>query len=822
MGFGPPKTPPLSGVEDVNGDGTVTWADPIDENPASNITKDANNILTVIKTAHGIETDDLETSHLMVATTDMLPFAVPGVTIVDVNTIKIAGYLGDPNKVLDVFLSNIAVLNLPDIRHSTSSTGIGAIVIGNVVAEHDDISVLEHGTVVSFSNIVEPFERGVGVYNKPLGEINRIDGNEIALGGGSKDIDISPYYFTGGGGSSMAATNVTPPSGTPSVSVVIDGPAVNVRAVRWDRLLANATTETEAVAITREMLRQMRSNAGPRHLGCFGYHVLNRLGDDDIVICAPGGSLWRPVGNATEIAASRTVAERLGHHVLTGRQIRDAQLLNTFGFTNAEILEEIYRLGITRRLNAVSAGSTAARWWRVGTVVGGVVVSIGLQAGFLTVDWLNTLPLGVRYRQGRLQVRNELATQDSHRTGAGTKLYYTPLHLDRPDLAQITLQSSRADTLPIDYQYRIADVNGNVPELDLTQPSMIPFSYDVQKLEDQSGIIPGRPFDIFICEPREAPAGGPNPASGIFQTVLEGITPPVPQNDSVNAQSIAQLPRLFYLNWASPTDSRVAGIGHYLTWHETHGYCLATPRRGDLAYDGQVGYMTGSVTEQRPGRYVWLGTAIPLTGGLIINVPGCRMLWNTHNQIAYNDFRAEQTQFITLHEAMRAFLRGGQTIRNTFIEPSVWQHYFVNPIHSSQGPGWFFTKPFAGKVKLGLVGPIRATLFHMQSNTEILTQDGNADCSYAELASEGLQYTGSTPGFNEFRVTYDLISTPVDKQFCMIGGSGNYYYAPNVGVVLPEGSPLLPLMQQAFNNALILGESAAPMTQKGFGFQGTC
>jgi len=66
------------------------------------------------------------------------------------------------------------------------------------------------------------------------------------------------------------------------------------------------------------------------------------------------------------------------------------------------------------------------------------------------------------------------------------------------------------------------------------------------------------------------------------------------------------------------------------------------------------------------------------------------------------------------------------------------------------------------------------------------------------------------------------LTSPLNKQYCMIGGGGNYYYAPNIGPVLPADSPLVELLQQAFGNALVLGESANPDAAKGFGWQGSC
>lgn len=701
----------------------------------------------------------------------------------------------------------------------------GPINQKEIVPSKLGLGIIPNGTLVGF-------EGGFGFLLD--GKIERIDdGTQLT----TNTLNVQSYYFTGTGGSGRPPSDpglpLTNPNGPPTPVVpgtaridIVIGPQEAAR-MRLNRVPINfpggvMATEAQLAA----------SLADFRQVGA-AREIIAYQSTDTILVIAPQTpgqvNVSMTVISASDPNAGRYAANARarGCVVTTVGRMR-AALSGIVAPTASEI--RAAGSSVTMVNGAARAGSLATRWG-ASRVVGGLFLSTGITAGFAVLDWLNAQPDGIIYRQGRLQVQNRIAVEIADTEGIRSRIYYTPLNIDSPGRAQITIQR-QAEVA----QWRISDTQGNVPFLDLTQDNPVTdlISLDRTLIGNyHQRIIPGRPFDIFMMAPAVVThAFQPGASYGSFFADIGAVlNPPVRANESFIAVRPDQLPRMFWLNWKTGTQRRTDRVGHYLVWDAVQGLCLGTPSGvagspvNTLCPDGGEGYFVGD-SQIGPAKYIYLGTAIALQGGLVVNLPGCRLSWNMYNRLPYNDFRASYQRFYSVNPGRR--LAVPEPMQLDPLIPDMWHHYYVNPTGQAGNP-WYFTHPTNGRLKLGICGPLVISVIHQTNRNNMVDGSpviGNNNCSYKDVIFSNLSRPEADipAGLNDVEVVSSSILSPLNKQYCYLGtGDDHYLYDPAFGAVCSTDDPDAEAIQEVYEDDLIQDECADPAgTLRGWGMRGDC
>lgn len=384
------------------------------------------------------------------------------------------------------------------------------------------------------------------------------------------------------------------------------------------------------------------------------HNLRNVLSANDLLVVRRSGNtlvVLARAHTAEQLAAIAAAEVALGNTVIPAANVLSAaeaaaaaDLAAARTATAAtEVVPAVVQAGLSSRL-ASFAPRTAAALARFAPIAGSICRGAArgsniLVGGLFYIEFVSSAPNNINYRQGRLQLINTPTDTDSERLGIGSTIYFTPLNINPVVAAQVTIGNRFAglrELLP----YRIVDMQGNVPKLDITQGSNIPFAYDRTKLESQTSFIPGRPFDIFMSSPRVNPDNGVQAridanGNGPLTTILNNYTRNAPIvsgsflgrfNDGPIPSNPSQLPHMFFMNWKSNTARRVAGVGHYLVMDDQLGWCLGTKTTEErVRIDNLPGYFQIGA-ECGHHKYIYLGSAIPVTAdGKCICVKGCRL-----------------------------------------------------------------------------------------------------------------------------------------------------------------------------------------------------
>jgi len=334
---------------------------------------------------------------------------------------------------------------------------------------------------------------------------------------------------------------------------------------------------------------------------------------------------------------------------------------------------------------------------------------------------------------------------------------------------------------------------------------------------------------------------------------------------------------MFWLNWKTNTRRRDNQVGHFLVWDRKHGMCLGTPHKDgpskspdDRDPDGDgtdgLGYFPESAGT--PGRFLYLGTAIAGPGKVVVNMPGCRMLWNMYNRLPYNDWRTETLRYIGVNRLRGVPAGLNPAVDDDISQPmqldplavDIWHHQYVNPT-GQRGNPWYFSHPFNGYVRMGICGPLQLRPYHKQAGRQgnpeyemcptqnnhflYLNSKGEVDCSYKHAVLAGiskphigmpgwptpLAYTVAADrfiraGFNEIEIRnlIDLEHLPAGKQYTFLGtGDTHYLYERNYGAVVSADDPDVELIQSFYPGTLVQDECTDPAgTLRGWGMRGNC
>lgn len=818
----------------------------------------------VTKEAHGLTEELLAASDLLVVTADQT-FAWSQVEYVDADTIKLLNYPLDVSEITGLALDTAD--ETPELIKETVGTVTGTVIeLDGAVDDGLACSALKDGEIVQYLTTTGETrnEYGTAIYDAETNTLNQI-GSAVAITG--TKIEVDPIFITTP--PPVVAPPVVPAAAAmafnPEATLILDAGVLQQVAMN-DQVLAGqalgndlvraginhglrgTVATAEQIAVATRLLTLSRAVSNP--------------GDLIIVTRTGGVSVHYTVGfTQANIQALTRAAALRGDVVFTGEQLL-ATLEATSG-TFEGFLEQICHTFALRTVTP--APSALAARIRLGARVGGAFLAAGINAGFVALGLIEAIPNNVVWRQGRMQLVNRIAETDEDRNGWGSKIYYSPLNLDNPALAQVTL--ARFDTAPGNSQnipYRIVDAQGNVPFVDLSQPSNVPFRYDPTRLESQRAVIAGRPVDIFMCAPAENPDGGlvarlrgnPNPTRAlIYEAMLatvqaagNGGLPLTRANEGPLPSTPAQLPRMFYLNWKSSTARRVGGIGHYLAWDRVLGWVLGSALNTEqVELDGEVGWYLDP--NQRLGyKYLYLGSALPVTArGVTFCIPGHRLLTNMGTPMAYSDYRRDDE-----YEWGLSLL--AETSTRYPIKPdgvfNPWIHQYLNPgtahcVRGASGTMNGFTQPFAGKYEIGLCGGYRTYVKHSSGDTTMVyggdnlsaTAGGNNNCSFVGVNMQNINLPAGIAnlgGLNTIRVeamppSIGMSRTRKDR---FIGSRFDHYvYTASTGFLFHQQFADFAANLARHNNAnpgnlaVEDEENFGPIRRrivKQFGFTGTC
>lgn len=813
----------------------------------------------ITKTDHGITTEDLDL-YKIVLDTDNGPIIakLPVITDTDVITVKNIG-------IGEITVTNVTktLKALPDLVEFMTDTPDSDLSIDGPVPNKPYVDTLDDNIFVTFRSEVEG-ALGDGYLQKQDNNLDKlIDDDTLGGFGDNKNVIVQPYYFVTG---PDTPTNPGLPSNlsgiTNNVSIHLNSGEIKARQnMGWLQrmrlagenqelqmeLLAQMIAEGEAEwnALTAAEQAASLARARQSYMEFWRSMILHCRDTDTIAILRPG----------TGTIADSTFAIIRANDPNRATLIRAHQRAGYLLYTGAEAKALISppsglymrTLGLGRVVSSsvARAEALAARWGRTVATVGGLFLFGAVESGFVALTFTEQMPLGAVYRQGRLQLRNNIAVDDLDVQYVGPRIYYTPINIDNPGEAQIsmrTLKSTWRFGQDREWQFKLCDISGNVPYLDANAASPLPFTVDSGNV-GHGAVIAGRPFDIFICAPAEMPAGGTYPNTGYFQGLGQLLSSPVPPtNEGILPRSPEQLPRMFYLNWATNDKRRIqndayissgnlAGhMGHELVYHPKYGWCM------DL---GTRYTCTESDAAPEAACFIYVGTAIADGNGFVINVPGCRLLWNGYNRLPYNDFRLDLTRFHGINRGRSGFLDyiAGDKMITDPADVDIYLHQYVNPGLPNQ---WMFTHPNSGRLKTGICGSIGVGVYHESMDGTVsrvaMTNGvcsspggatyGNVDCSYKGVDLTALSRpTGAEPkaGLNEIQVrTYiDPANEPLRKQYSFIGTATNYYYLENYGAVVDAAHDDLAAVQALFDGELVADECSDP-SGRGFGMQGDC
>lgn len=674
------------------------------------------------------------------------------------------------------------------------------------------------------------FECGVGVYSATANKLLRskvtdssaTEDAAINFNSGSKTVDIEPIFVT-----------VPNPAVVPTVVLDVNGMALNVL--------------TLAQSVPMNLLdrdRMLNSNARwelvyRKILGLSPRALLIRNADGT-------GHMYSGFGfTDAELIALRTAAIAEGKQTITGAEALEVarQMAAQAAPTRAE-LEMIGCADRPRVPRSVSANPYRSRW-AAGLRVAGAFANVTATVGMIALDIVQSLPLNLKYRQGRLQIRDNIATTDAERCGFGTKITYVPIDSDSPTDSQITLAHGYSTTTPEFVPYRIVSSDNIFPSVDVSQPSPIPFTYDSEALPAQAAAVDGYPFDIFMCAPVEEPTN----ATGVdVQQVYHRLNPngtdrlvvsdrrrnecPVPRNTN-------QLPKLFYLNWAGKYARRVSGVGHQLVFHPYLGMCLLGLKTTDYditdMINGTTGYMT-TAAQAKTWKYVYLGTGMTI-GGNVIMSENTKMLYNYTNGLTYDSWQTETT-------AAWALPRTASNGYNAYIKPGsgVWNFHYLDP--RDQYSAIPFTQPSNGTCRVRMCGPIGYKIvndsgyisaytlkYPANEANDCIGGPGFASCDDSVSEMTGIRVPTGTqisPGWNKIRVNATLGNfDPWEFNWHFIGTLHHYYYNLNFGYNAPSNPRFdrdvdQSILHRTAEATLRRSRQALDNSQIGFGMTGTC
>lgn len=823
----------------------------------------SNGILTLVKINHGVTTDLLNSGYIVTIIGNDISQDMNAVTVVDGNTLQVTGYTGDVAQIVDFYQ------HLSSNQSQTVSV-VATSVIDSSMITFDGTSVLQDGQKVTFLIQQATPILGEGIFDASSNSIVNLDSG-YSLDAGSKNVQVV---------STPTVVLPNPAAAAMSATVILDNGVI--RALNIRDMNASA-----AIAVDMDLMTAAGNRQGLARFLQAGRDQVARTSADAIYTLATqpvadGGILVvkQHSGNvAFHFAGSNTPAQlaaitlaetRAGNAVYTAAQVKAAFAACPATYANA-IQRQFW---VQQNLATLFSNTTApvARATRLGVTVAGIFANIGIEAGFMALTVIESIPDNLFYCQGRLQLVNSVSTIDADRCAISNKLFFTPININPIVDAQITVRPMGLNSGPARFwPYRIVDALGNVPMLDLSQPSPIPFSFDPVVLPAalRQSTIAGRPFDVFICAPSTEPDDGTAAriaaaTSPTAQLALESFTAalgtytasqlrrannaPIPSNPS-------QLPRLFYMNWATNTQRRANGIGHYLVHDTNYGFLSLTTLRNNQTstFDNNPGFITNP-NQQGNGKYVYLGTMVPIASdGTCICWPGNRLVVNHMNKIGYNDFALESTY---------NFGPSSLTPENTNIpmksgsESSVWIHNYLNPRTANNGLSTdsFFQYPRSGKLEIGVCGPLRVLAYNTSSSgsilmvhetdNEICVDSGNVDLTFKDINWSNITmpptgYT-DTGGFNTIEVfaKAPMGGMPALQKLQFIGdrrgaNNCNYYYNQALGFITPNAnandvnSAAQTVVRSAmalFPNDLPVLDTENPLTgpNKGFGMQGEC
>lgn len=492
----------------------------------------------------------------------------------------------------------------------------------------------------------------------------------------------------------------------------------------------------------------------------------------------------------------------------------------------------------------------------------GMFGATALPIGLAVLDSVESIPLNIRYRQGRLQVKNVIAVTDADRCGADTVIYYTPINSDDPSESQITLAHGSSTNEPIYVPYKIMMDTGVVSVLDLLSPSDIPFSFDGTKLPSTLATTDLIPFDIFVTSPYYEPLIRGTDLRNVRNPI--DITPfdlpPATPGESIewsarelagstrrhnigpNPLNFQQLPRLFYMNWAHPASRRHNGIGHKLIFNANCGLSLYTKLTTEnYITDGLPGFMT-TASEAKNWKYLYLGTGVTI-GGVVIVCPGTRLLVNYTNPIQYNDFKVENTLSWPIHRFAR--FNSSYPIKP---DSPLWRHAYVEARESTDEMP--VRRPSSGRCSIGVCGPIGIKIVNTQYNLNGQVIDtlkyplneantcsdvyGLDSCTPTEIIMDQIHMSTATPvrpGFNITEVLATIneaASEPYEFNFCYVGTQDHYYFDIGIGYNT-SSNPLTDRntdldIEDGSNGMSLLRRSPVNLDRavRGFGMQGQC
>lgn len=214
--------------------------------------------------------------------------------------------------------------------------------------------------------------------------------------------------------------------------------------------------------------------------------------------------------------------------------------------------------------------------------------------------------------------------------------------------------------------------------LDLSQPSIMPFTKNANKLPDQDHAYSGRPLDVFAYARLISASTGPNwtaPEVSLPYSFADG---PV-----ITSGSLVYSLRLFYLNWYSGTarnnGNSGAPVGHELYVDGEWVY---------LDTQSESGWSSDWITDTRYGykdkkMYLYLGTIVPNADNQATCRPGYRGVHNQWKRFGYTDTTSDTTafwDFAPVTESGQDWQRmNASNINQNDPLDRKWRHLWINP-----------------------------------------------------------------------------------------------------------------------------------------------